>query len=179
MLHTAHIECFTYSQSESPRWEKKKNAELILLVTLVYIYNNLFLMKQRPLCGWGDQYCFKGNADMLHQMSPPRGAADAWLTGALEGEKRKEKGNGGGIAPRLRGGLTCCPVTNRMEPSLACTTCRKTWSRMRSSLQQFCSSFIWSSTWSQNNKISSTVRFSYIFLYICSNTRLLEWVNVH
>lgn len=48
--------------------------------------------------------------------------------------------------------LTCCPVTRRMEPSLACITCRKMWSRMSSSLQQFWSSFIWSSTWKETEK---------------------------
>lgn len=61
-------------------------------------------------------------------------------------EKGKGGGGGGGSWVGFNQ-LTCWPVTNRMEPSLACITCRKTWSRMRSSLQQFCSSFIWSSTW--------------------------------
>ena len=66
--------------------------------------------------------------------------------------------------------LTCWPVTSRMEPSLACTTCRKTWSRMRSSLQQFCSSFIWSSTWLKTHTKNKHQGFCFSFLSYTAGT---------
>lgn len=42
--------------------------------------------------------------------------------------------------------LTSCPVTSSTLCSLPCCSCRYTWSNTSSSLQQFCSSFIWSPT---------------------------------
>lgn len=140
-------------------WKKKeKHAKLILLVTLVLIHNhNLFLMKRWLLCGWQINNALR---EMLTRFTvvPLRSkwcTVDSVLDHERERERRGEK--------ILFFQLTCWPVTNRMEPSLACTTCRKTWSRMRSSLQQFCSSFIWSSTClMKGNKHVSFWAFSFI-----------------
>ena len=128
----------------------EKKTKLIILVTLVFIYkHNLFLMKWWLMCGCMINKAWKETWRSWRNPPPP--AEEPIMHGChcFGGKRRKLK---------RCNQLTCWPVTNRMEPSLACTTCRKTWSKMRSSLQQFCSSFIWSSTWWRKKNTSGQTR---------------------